>query len=220
MELRNISGRGKVAALVASAIAITGTGAAIAASQATTTPQQESEALVDATAANLGVTSAKLTAALKAALTARVDAQVAAGTLTEAEGTAMKARIASSDFPLLGGGHGGRGGPGGHHGFADLSTAATYIGVTEAALRTSLESGKTLADVAKANGKTVDGLVAALTSAAKTRIAADVKAGRLTEAQSKQILADLSTRITERVNGTLPERGLGRGGPPVMGAAA
>jgi len=56
----------------------------------------------------------------------------------------------------------------GGHGW--LATAATYIGVTEAALRTELQSGKSLADVAVANGKTRDGLVAALTQAAATEI--------------------------------------------------
>ncbi len=214
MGISSMSGKGKAVALVASAIAITGTGAAIAATHATSSPQEESQALVDATAKNLGVTSTKLTDALKQALSDRIDAQVAAGTLTEAQGTEMKARIASGEFPLLGGT--GRGGPGGHHGLADLDTAASYFGVTEASLRTSLESGDTLADVAKANGKTVEGLVAALTSAAKTRIAADVTAGRLTEAQSTAILADLAGHITDLVNGTIPDPGdgPGPGGPP------
>jgi hypothetical protein len=56
----------------------------------------------------------------------------------------------------------------GGHGW--LATAATYIGITETALRTELQSGKSLADVAVANGKTRDGLVAALTQAAATEI--------------------------------------------------
>lgn len=51
-----------------------------------------------------------------------------------------------------------------------VATAATYIGITEAALRTELASGKSLADVAVANGKTRDGLIAALTAAATTQI--------------------------------------------------
>jgi hypothetical protein len=219
MGISSIGARGKAAALIAAAVAITGTGAAIAASSGALSPREESDALVDATAKNLGVTSAKLTDALQQALSDRVDAQVAAGTLTEAQGAEMKERIASGDFPLLGGG--GRGGPGGHHGFADLSAAAGYIGVTEAALRESLESGETLAEVATASDKSVEGLVAALASTAKERIAADVAAGRLTESQSESILADLSDRITDLVNGTMPDRGpgFGPGGPPPGEAA-
>jgi hypothetical protein len=51
-----------------------------------------------------------------------------------------------------------------------LTTAATYIGITEAALRTELATGKSLADVAVAHGKTRDGVIAALTAAATTEI--------------------------------------------------
>ena len=51
-----------------------------------------------------------------------------------------------------------------------LSVAATYIGISEADLRTALQSGKSLAQVAVDNGKTRDGLIAALTQAATTRI--------------------------------------------------
>ena len=38
-----------------------------------------------------------------------------------------------------------------------LAAAATYLGLTEAELRTELQAGKTLAQVAKAKDKSVDG---------------------------------------------------------------
>jgi hypothetical protein len=53
-----------------------------------------------------------------------------------------------------------------------IAAAATYIGVTEAQLRTELEAGKSLAEVAVANGKTRDGLIAALSKAASDAIPA------------------------------------------------
>jgi hypothetical protein len=63
---------------------------------------------------------------------------------------------------MIGGGvpgladNGGRGG-------ADLMTAAaTYIGIPTADLRTQLAAGKSLTEIATANGKTRDGLIAAL----------------------------------------------------------
>src|SRR5438067_6376231 len=46
-----------------------------------------------------------------------------------------------------------------------VTAAATYIGITEAQLRTELGTDKSLADVAIAHGKTRDGLIAALTAA-------------------------------------------------------
>src|SRR5688572_841056 len=62
-------------------LAAAGTGAAIGAT-GTGTPQEESKAVIDAAATDLGVSSASLTAALKKALIARVDASLAAGRLT------------------------------------------------------------------------------------------------------------------------------------------
>src|SRR3954464_4395367 len=51
-----------------------------------------------------------------------------------------------------------------------LAAAASYIGVTEDALRTELGTDKSLADVAVAHGKTRDGLIAAAPQAASTQI--------------------------------------------------
>jgi len=52
-----------------------------------------------------------------------------------------------------------------------FTAAATYIGITEAQLRTELGTDKSLADVAIAHGKTRDGLIAALTAAQQQNIA-------------------------------------------------
>lgn len=60
---------------------------------------------------------------------------------------------------------------GGPHGADRLSAAATYIGISAADLRTQLIAGKSLADVAVANGKTRDGLIAALVTAEQQSIA-------------------------------------------------
>src|SRR2546423_2083302 len=51
------------------------------------------------------------------------------------------------------------------------TAAATYIGITEAQLRTELGTDKSLADVAVAHGETRDGLIAALTAAQQQEIA-------------------------------------------------
>jgi hypothetical protein len=53
-----------------------------------------------------------------------------------------------------------------------FTAAATYIGISEAELRTELGTDKSLADVAVAHGKTRDGLIAALTAAQQQNIAA------------------------------------------------
>jgi hypothetical protein len=201
-----------IAAGAAAALAIAGGGAAVAATNSSS-PQADSQAAIDDAASQLGISSSKLSDALKTALENRVDAAVAAGDITAAQGKELKARIEAGEVPLLavGGPHGG---PGFHRHMAGpgLEAAATYLGVTEAQLRAALESGKTLADVAKANSKTVDGLVAAMVADAKQHIADDVAAGRLTKAEQTQILSDLEQHITDMVNGRLPDRGPGAPG--------
>lgn len=193
--------RRKFAAVFAASALAVGGGAALAATQSS--PQQQSQAIVDDAAAQLGVTSTQLTAALKKALENQVDAALSAGQITQTQADQLKSEIESGRLPLLGIGRGP--GPGREHG-PDLATAASYLGVTAAELQSSLAGGKTLADVAKAEGKSVDGLVAALVASAKSRLDDDVSSGRLTPAQRQAILADLEERMAALVNGALPQR--------------
>lgn len=206
----------KLAAVAGGLVAVIGGGAAIAADRLS--PKQESDAIVADAAKQLGVDATKLDAALKKALSNRVDAAVAAGQLTKAQGDERKARIAAGGVPLLGAGP-----RGGHHGggrhLVGLSAAATYLGVTESSLRSSLREGSTLADVARSQGKAVDGLVAALVTAAKAELAEAVADGRLTEAQRAAILGNLPDRIAEMVErapGFRARGGFGHGGPPAL----
>jgi len=215
------SNRMKLAGATAAVAALVGGGAAIAADRLT--PKQESDAVVADAAKQLGVDPAKLNAALKKALENRVDAAVAAGRITKAQGDEIKARIAAGDVPLIGVGGPGHGPHGFGHHFASLDAAASYLGVTESALRTSLSDGSTLADIAKEKGKSVAGLKAALVAAAKADIAQAVKDGKLTEAQQTEILAGLSDRIDSVINGEIGPRnghgprGSGFEGPPPAG---
>jgi hypothetical protein len=203
----------KLAAGLAALVAVLGGGGAIAATQLS--PAEESDAVIADAAEELGVEADALDAALKQALETRIDAAVEAGTLTEAQAAELKERLAAGDVPLVGLG------PGlGHHRFGphlvDLDAAASYLGVTQDELRTAVhEDGQTLAEVAEAEGKSVDGLVAALVSAARERLAEAVEDGRLTEAQRTEKLAELEERIRTTVEDGLPARpGFGfRGGP-------
>jgi len=181
----------------AALLSAAGAGAAVAASK-DSSPSSESKAVIDDAAKQLGISSSKLSDALKKALNDRVDAAVAAGRITNAEGDALKQRIASSDFPLVGGLHRGFG----HFGFGGLEAAAGYIGITEAQLRTELEGGKSLAQVATAHGKSVDGLVNTLLADAKSKLDDAVSAGRLTTSQETEMLNGLKDRITNKVNST------------------
>ena len=195
-------------------------------------------------AGTLGVDPAKLSDALKQALQKQVDAQVTAGNLTKEQADAIKKRIEDGTQPIFGGpgfggpgkhfGHGPGfgGGPGFGHGegfghaiAAGVEELATYLGLEPAELRTQLMSGKSLADIAKAQGKTVDGLKTAITDAVTKRLDAAVTAGKITKEQKAKLLEGLTAHLDDFVNGMHKARGFGHGhwkgdenGPPPVPA--
>jgi hypothetical protein len=85
-----------------------------------------------------------------------------------------------------------------------LSAAAKYLGLSDDQLLQSLASGKTLAQVAKARGKSVAGLEAAMVAAVRSRLDQAVNAGRLTKTQEQDLLSRLQAKVAAVVNGTPP----------------
>ena len=189
------------AAALAVALGVTG---AVAASRALTV-DDERRALLDDAAGRLGVEPSELEDALEQALKARVDAAVDEGRLTEEQGAELKERIDSGELPFFRGlarpGPGGFGSFGRFGHFEKLETAASYLGLGEAELREQLADGKTLAEIARAEGKSVDGLVRALVNDAKARLDQAVAAGKLTRAQADELAEGLEGRIADLVNG-------------------
>ena len=94
----------------------------------------------------------------------------------------------------------GRGPHGGPHGRLDLSVAAGAIGISEDDLKTGLQSGQSMADVATANGVDPQKVIDALVADAQAKLAERVASGEITQAQADEISADLVQRITDRVN--------------------
>jgi hypothetical protein len=186
-------------------LAVSGAGAAVAATKLRS-PEQERRAVLNDVAGQLGVTPERLSNAFKTAMKNRIDQAVEDGRLTQAEATRMKAAIDRQSVPMLGPGfrHGGRGGM--HRGQHGLEAAAKFLGMTEAALRTQLQSGKTLAQVARDRGKSVDGLVNAIVAEKKARIAQEVKDGRLSQARADELLARMKEHVTDMVNGRFAPR--------------
>jgi polyhydroxyalkanoate synthesis regulator phasin len=215
----------KIAVGGALVLAVSGAGGAVAATKLRT-PEQESRAMLNDVAGQLGVTPERLSNAFKTALKNRIDQAVKDGHLTQAEATSMKAAIDRESVPMLGPGFGFRhGGPGHFRGHQGLEAAAKYLGMTEAALRTQLQSGKTLAQVAKDRNKSVDGLVTALVAEKKARIEQAVKDGHLSPAQADELVAGIKEHVTAMVNGRFERRRehhfgpLGPRGPPGSGSS-
>jgi hypothetical protein len=205
----------KLTAAAIAGVAVAGAGGAIAATRLMS-PKDQTQAIVNDAAKQLGIQPNALSDALKKAFENRIDAAVAAGTLTKEQGVELKKRIQSGELPLfgLGGGHFG------HHGFGHhLDAAAKYLGLSNDELRTELEGGKTLAQVAKDHDKSVDGLIDALVADEKSELDSAVAAGRLTKEREQELLANAKQRFTDLVNGQRPEGrpfGFGerRSGPP------
>jgi hypothetical protein len=207
-----------ISLLVAAAVAVVAGGAIATAAGSASTPSTFMQSL----AKHLGISTEKLQDAAKAAAIDQVDAALAAGDITKEQADALKERINSGDTPLgpglRRGGPDGFGGPPGfgfggpgrfgppglggfgfHHFGSLLSAAADYLGVTEAELRTQLRDGSSLADVAKAKGKSTSGLTKALHDAVKEDLDAAVKAGRITQAQADEALARFDEHVDELI---------------------
>jgi hypothetical protein len=226
---------------------LAGAGGAYAVAQGGSNGRQ---AFLNDVAKRLNVTPDQLTAAFKGALADKLDADVKAGRLTQAQADAIKKESEEhGGLPFGGPGRGGPGpgfgpgrpGPGGplggpgrppgpppfagpHDGHgpggpfaAGFAAAAKYLGLTDAQLKTKLEAGKSLAQVAGDQNKDVDGLKSAIEAAVKTDLDKAVTDKRITQKQEDRILSGLHARIGDIVNRKpgdrppRPPRGLQRG---------
>src|SRR3954466_3086840 len=177
--------------------AFAGAGAAIAANRPTA--KDEQKAVIDDAAKQLGVQPDKLQSALQQALVNRIEQAVKDGRLTREQADQLEARIKAGDVPITppfgsgGFGHHGRGDGPGHGGFGvfrdAFAAAQSYLGVSDQDLRTALRSGKSLADVAKAKGKTTEGLQKAMVDSITKSADQAVKDGKLTKQQRDDLVA-------------------------------
>jgi hypothetical protein len=179
-----------------------------------------------AKAKNIDLATVK--AALLAEAKAHVDAAVAAGKHTAAEGVAKLAEVTSRIDTMLttaglpargsrgmGGmsGHKGKGGPGKFM----SATLATTLKLTQEELKTQLHSGKSLADVAKAQSVDIADVKTALTSDFSAHLAEEVTSGKHTQAEADAKLAEFKTNLDTMVNrvgraGGMKGEGRGPGG--------
>ncbi len=87
---------------------------------------------------------------------------------------------------------------------AGIKAASSYLGISLSKLQSDLRSGKSLAKIASAQGKTASGLESAIDSAVKARIDTGVGNKRLTRAQAQKVLSALDAQVAAIVTGTAP----------------
>jgi polyhydroxyalkanoate synthesis regulator phasin len=198
---RDMSRRRIAAIALSGALVAGGTGAAIAAVGKNDEKRAE-QAVLDDAAKRLDVTPEKLRSALNAAQDAQIDEAVKAGKLTQKQADEIKAARKRSGRvlgPFGGAGlqhkHVGPGGPGFgmRHGMLDDIAAA--LGTTPAKLFASLRSGKSIEDVAKANGKSLADVRSAVKAAVKTRLDKAVKDGDLTQKQADAMVEATDAKL-------------------------
>jgi len=147
-----------------------------------------------------GKTVGGLEQTIETAVKARLDKAVAAGVITGAQEQKLLSGLQSRLDALVNRVH-----PVAalRHGFrarALVRVAAGYLGLTPQQLRSDLVAGKTLAQVASEQGKTVAGLEQAITSAVKARLDKAVTAGRISAQTEQKLLARLQSRLGELVD--------------------
>jgi hypothetical protein len=76
-----------------------------------------------------------------------------------------------------------------------FDAAVAYLQIDKQTLAQDLRSGQSLAQVAEAQGKTVDGLVDAVVNAAQAQLDVAVAAGKLSSANEQALLTKLRTSL-------------------------
>jgi hypothetical protein len=202
-----------IGAVSATLLGVAG-GGAYAAASGSSSSTDPAQAFLNDVANRLHVSVADLQAALKGAASDQVDQLVKDGKLTQAQADKVKQRIQQGKGPLAAGPLVGPGrfflGPlgGMDRGgpflikpfFGGLDAAAKYLGLTDAQLGQKLASGKSLADIAKGQNKSVDGLKTAIKDQLKSRLDKAVSAKKITQAQENKILANIDSRLDRLVN--------------------
>jgi polyhydroxyalkanoate synthesis regulator phasin len=161
------------------------------------------------------------------AATSHLDKAVKDGDLTQKQADAIRSKLAAHIDELLTAsppriaGRAFKGGPvpvpgfapgPRGHGFgfgrmafgADIEAVANYLGLSRAALHKQIAAGKSLTDIAKAQGKSVDGLKKAVSARARKRLDEAVKDGHLTKAQADDMAAKLDEHLDELMSMSLP----------------
>jgi hypothetical protein len=124
----------------------------------------EKQVFLNDAAKRLDVSPDKLRSALKGAMDDRLDADVKKGLLAQKQADAIKQHRRPPGGPHL---ERRRGGPPMMEG---LQAAGKYLGLTDSELRKKLQSGKSLAQVAKDENKSVDDLKKAIKDAVQAKL--------------------------------------------------
>jgi transposase len=157
-----------------------------------------------------GVSLSTVVDAVVAAETERLKQAVTDGRLTQAQADTMLANLKLTlpshlqTKPVTGLPNGGKGGRGFGRGGANSAAIAKALGITEAELRTEIQAGKTIAQIAQAKGVSISTVVDAVVAAETERLKQAVTDGKLTQAEADAKIANLKTNLPNQFQQTMP----------------
>jgi len=176
-------------------------------------------------ATNLGKSQSQVQKAISDAIGQTIDDAVKNGDLTQNQANAIKSRVAGSGGQTCAGGIKavpgiGRGGgfpplgPGPRGGGVnELDEVAKALGISTTELQQDLKNGKTLKDLAAAQGMDEAAFRTRLAGVMKTDLDQQVKAGKLTQSQENALLQRVQNAPLPLWNGPPPPRHFGPGKP-------
>ena len=172
------------------AVALTGSIAGLAAAQSVPSASHGagSASFLASVAANLGITPARLTTAVQSAELKRVESLAAGGRMTAAKAQSLTTRIDRNPLSMLAIGLRRRAAPAARARRAERTAAASYLGLSPAAVRKDRLAGQSLASIASSQGKSTAALVQAMLAPIGQRLARAVASGHLTAAKEQAIL--------------------------------
>jgi len=155
--------------------------------------QQYCQAYLNHFAKDLNKSPADVQKAAQLAFDQTVDDAVNSKQITKAEGDALKAKFAANQLCSGGLGAIGRGpgpgaGAGRELGQEAFSAEASVLGISTSDLMTQVKAGKTVKDLAAANGLDETAFRAAYVAKIKSDLAALVSKGTITQAQADKVI--------------------------------
>lgn len=172
-----------------------------------------------------GATVEEVKAAAKTLITERLTAAVSSGKITQAAADELLATLDQAlDMAINSGLPEGFREIGGNAGSvvdrvyqnvavgALVAETATQTKLSQRELLAELRAGKTLAEIATANGADPAAIVSTVVSKVTTAINTRVTKGQLTQEQADQLLNGLAARLTETMSQQNPLQGAGRAG--------
>lgn len=191
--------------MVVAALGLAAIGVGVGFAQQDNTPVDSFLAKV---ATKLGVSEEKLTTAVDEAYDETIDEQLAAGDLTQDQADRLKER-GFDVAPMFG----ARGGRGQMAGVRLMESAAEVVGLSTDDLMTQLRDGKSLTEVAEAQGISAEKLTTDLLAKVKAQLDTLVSEEKLTQEQADKIYSQTESNIDKIMSGEFPGA-FGRGCPP------